>query len=393
MAKYKSLDDIFADEEFIDLLDSVEKKVKRYLDPEIEQFKEINDFYRENYREPLQVEHLGKERRLYNRLKGIRASEERMQKLKPFDEFNLLKLNTEVEFMVSESTEEKSYSTLDDFFNDASDLFGDNIELQNSLLDTSRYENYKQTRKQPDYIARQKKVDNFENYEAIFNQVRRDITEGKRQVVRVKNSQQINTGDFFILKGIMLYVEKKGERFKTETGYKNARLSVVYENGKKSDILMNSLAAGLRRSDAYKVTDRKEDMLNNSNIENVAMGSIYVLKSKSQNPQIANIPNLYKIGVTTGDLNKRLSNAENESTYLYAPVTIVAEYEVYNFNARKLETTLHHILSRKQLDINIKAPNGKYIKPREWFIVSLDELDRIINEIMMQLNLLNLSRF
>ncbi len=325
MAKYKSLDDIFADEEFIDLLDSVEKKVKRYLDPEIEQFKEINDFYRENYREPLQVEHLGKERRLYNRLKGIRASEERMQKLKPFDEFNLLKLNTEVEFMVSESTEEKSYSTLDDFFNDASDLFGDNIELQNSLLDTSRYENYKQTRKQPDYIARQKKVDNFENYEAIFNQVRRDITEGKRQVVRVKNSQQINTGDFFILKGIMLYVEKKGERFKTETGYKNARLSVVYENGKKSDILMNSLAAGLRRSDAYKVTDRKEDMLNNSNIENVAMGSIYVLKSKSQNPQIANIPNLYKIGVTTGDLNKRLSNAENESTYLYAPVTIVAE--------------------------------------------------------------------
>lgn len=387
MAKYKSLDDIFSDEEFIDLLDSVEKKIKRYLDPEIEQFKEINDFYRENGREPLQVKHLGKERTLYNRLKGIRASEERMKKLKPFDEFNLLNIDNEKGFIIAETTEERSYSTLDDFFNDASDLFGDNIELQNSLLDTSRYESYKQTRKQPDYIAKQKKVDNFENYEAIFNQVRRDITEGKRQVVRVKNSQQINTGDFFILKGIMLYVEEKGEIFETKTGYKNARLSVAYENGTKSNILMNSLAAGLRRSDSYRVTCRKEDMLNNSNIENIAMGSIYVLKSKSQNPQIANIPNLYKIGVTTGDLNKRLSNAENESTYLYAPVTIVAEYEVYNFNARKLETTLHHILSGKKLDINIKAPNGKYIKPREWFIVSLDELDRIINEIMMQLNL------
>lgn len=387
MAKYKSLDDIFSDVEFMNLFDSVSQVKRQYLDPEIEQFKEINDFYRENNREPLKVESLGKERKLYNRLKGIRANEERMRKLKSFDEFNLLKLDNEEDVMVAEPTQEKVYSTLDDFFNDASDLFGDNIELQNSLLDTSRYENYKQTRQQPDYIAKQKKVENFENYEAIFNQVRRDITEGKRQVVRVKNSQQINAGDFFILKGIMLYVEEKGEIFETETGYKNARLSVAYENGTKSNILVNSLAAGLRRSDCYRVTYREEDMLNNSNIENIAMGSIYVLKSESHDAQITNIPNLYKIGVTTGDLKKRLANAENESTYLYAPVKIVAEYEVYNFSARKLETTLHHALDEKQLDIEIQAPNGKYIKPREWFIVDLTELERIINEIVIQMNL------
>lgn len=387
MAKYKSLDDIFSDVEFMNLFDSVSQMKRQYLDPEIEQFKEINDFYRENNREPLKVESLGKERKLYNRLKGIRANEERMRKLKSFDEFNLLKLDNEEDVMVAEPTQEKVYSTLDDFFNDASDLFGDNIELQNSLLDTSRYENYKQTRQQPDYIAKQKKVENFENYEAIFNQVRRDITEGKRQVVRVKNSQQINAGDFFILKGIMLYVEEKGEIFETETGYKNARLSVAYENGTKSNILVNSLAAGLRRSDCYRVTYREEDMLNNSNIENIAMGSIYVLKSESHDAQITNIPNLYKIGVTTGDLKKRLANAENESTYLYAPVKIVAEYEVYNFSARKLETTLHHALDEKQLDIEIQAPNGKYIKPREWFIVDLTELERIINEIVIQMNL------
>ncbi|MFR7898284.1 hypothetical protein, partial [Turicibacter sanguinis] len=215
------------------------------------------------------------------------------RKLKPFDEFNLLVLNVEPGVMVTESLEEKSYSTLDEFFSDASDLFEDNIELQSSLLDTSRYENYKQTRKQPDYIAKQKKVEDFEDYEAIFNQVRRDITEGKRKVVRVKNSQQINAGDFFILKGIMLYVEEKGEIFETEKGYKNARLNVAYENGTKSNILMNSLAAGLRRSDCYRVTYCEEDMLNNLNIENISMGSIYVLKSQSDDVQIANIKNLY----------------------------------------------------------------------------------------------------
>lgn len=387
MAKYKSLDEIFSDVEFSNLLDSVSQTKRQYLDPEIEQFKEISDFYRENNREPLKVDCLGKERKLYNRLKGIRADEKRIRKLKPFDEFNLLENDNEEGIIVAEPDQEKVYSTLDDFFNDASDLFEDNIALQNSLLDTSRYENYKQTRKQPDYIAKQKKVENFENYEAIFNQVRRDITEGKRQVVRVKNSLQINAGDFFILKGIMLYVEEKGEVFENETGYKNARLSVAYENGTKSNILMNSLAAGLRRSDCYRVTYREEDMLNNLNIENIAMGSIYVLKSESQNTQISNINNLYKIGVTTGDLKKRLANAENESTYLYAPVKIVTEYEVYNFSARKLETALHHALANRKLDIEIQAPNGKLIKPREWFVVNLDELDRIINEIIVQINL------
>ncbi|MFR7898285.1 MAG: GIY-YIG nuclease family protein, partial [Turicibacter sanguinis] len=67
MAKYQSLDDIFSDVEFVSLLESVTKVKKEYLDPEIEQFKEINEFYRENNREPVKVNSLGKERTLYNR--------------------------------------------------------------------------------------------------------------------------------------------------------------------------------------------------------------------------------------------------------------------------------------------------------------------------------------
>ena len=60
MAKYKSLDEIFSDVEFSNLLDSVSQTKRQYLDPEIEQFKEISDFYRENNREPLKFDSLGK---------------------------------------------------------------------------------------------------------------------------------------------------------------------------------------------------------------------------------------------------------------------------------------------------------------------------------------------
>ncbi len=38
---------------------------------------------------------------------------------------------------------------------------------------------------------------------------------------------------------------------------------------------------------------------------------------------------LHKIGVTKGSVQQRIANAENEPTYLLAPVKVVAEFEIY----------------------------------------------------------------
>lgn len=381
MARYKTLDDIFNDPEFLELINVDVKPKAKYLDPEIEKFEEINQFYQENNTEPKKTS-LGKERTLHNRLNGIRNSPERIRKLKPFDRFGLLDERIEVEPLPVEN--EVKYDSLDDFFNDAEDLFEEHIELQQSLLDVSRYESYTK-RTQPDYIAKQRKIENFDFYEPIFKQVHREITEGKRQIIRIKNSQQIEKGDFFILKGVMLYVEDEGERFKSTYGEYDSRLSVVYENGKKSDMLKLSLGRALRNKDGYRVTVCNECILENSGEYSITTGYIYVLKSKSTLPQISEIKNLYKIGVTTNDVKKRLSNAHNEATYLYAPVEVVATFEIQNFNARKLETTLHHILAERQLNIDIPAPNGRKIKPKEWFIISIPELEDIIDDIMVKM--------
>jgi hypothetical protein len=55
-----------------------------------------------------------------------------------------------------------------------------------------------------------------------------------------------------------------------------------------------------------------------------ASGTVYVLRSKSDHPTVvANRELLHKIGVTGGDVVKRIGNARLDPTYLMADVEIV----------------------------------------------------------------------
>lgn len=49
-------------------------------------------------------------------------------------------------------------------------------------------------------------------------------------------------------------------------------------------------------------------------------GHIYVLRSLSEDPQIAGIRDLHKIGFSRGPVEKRIAGAAHDSTYLIAPV-------------------------------------------------------------------------
>ena len=134
------------------------------------------------------------------------------------------------------------------------------------------------------------------------------------------------------------------------------------------------------------VTDRLDSEVEIKN-DDIVTGYIYVLKSLSNNSQILSIKNLYKIGFTTGSIEKRIANAENESTYLYAPVKEVMQFKVINLKAESLETAIHHALAQYQLDVDILGPNGRKIKPKEWFVVDLDTISEIVNEIVAKLQI------
>lgn len=66
-----------------------------------------------------------------------------------------------------------------------------------------------------------------------------------------------------------------------------------------------------------------------------ASGTVHVLRSKSDHPTVvANRELLHKIGITGGDVVKRIGNAKLDPTYLMAEVEIVATYDLYNPNLR-----------------------------------------------------------
>lgn len=114
----------------------------------------------------------------------------------------------------------------------------------------------------------------------------------------------------------------------------------------------------------------------------LASGTIYVLRSRSDNPTVAaNREVLHKIGVTGGDVAKRIANAKLDPTFLMADVEIVATYTLYNINRVKLENLIHRVFAPAQLDIEIKDRFGNPVVPREWFFVPRFVIDDAVERI------------
>lgn len=376
--RYHSIDEIMDSPLFNEITTLPKKAPTIQYDLEVERFLEIVEFVKEHGREPQKVPNDLAERKLASRLIGIRKNSERVEHLKHYDEIGLLeKRQTEVEI--------PKISSIEDILKrGSSELLGDTVlnDSASSIFDTS---SLKKVTTMPDYVAKRKKIKDFVKYEELFKKCHREITEGKRKIVPFKNEQDIQPNSFFVLKGVLLYIETVGERKKIK-GKTNARLRCIFENGTESDMLLRSLSAELYKH-GRRVTDNEDTLLYHVREDDISTGFIYVLKSLSTNPQISSIKNLYKVGFTTGSVEKRIRNAENESTYLYAPVEIVATYQVYNMNGSKFETTIHHALADYNLDVMIQGPNGKMIVPKEWFVVTLEKLQEVIDDIVMKVNL------
>lgn len=396
----RSLDDIFNDPAANELLAKPKKKRVTY-DPEVEKFKEIENWVKEhNGKEPEKTTDLSRlgERKLASRLKGIREDLERIELLKPYDELGLLKTeNQNVSLKEKVSQEKKTFNSLDDILNDDSALFDNSGQSLNSkLFDTGSLNAYKKSQENvAKNKSKRKAMDDFNKYRPLFKQVQAELTSGKRHLIRYGNNK-LKLHGFYVLQGQLMYIESIGAEFKnnnrsdTDT---DARLHVIYDNGTENFPLRNGLIASLygskQRGGGGKIVTEPDDKFEFGEDDQVT-GYIYVLKSLSNNADVKRIQEdhpLYKVGFTSGTVERRIANAENESTYLYGPVKVVAEYQVINLNPEALETALHHALVQYRLDVDIKAGNGRIIHPREWFVVDLNTITDIVNEIMSKLQM------
>ena len=356
------------DDDDLGLLDVKPKQAVAMTEAErqAEEFLEVADFYREHGREPENDLTKMQEASLAMRLNGLRSNPDRATALVDLDEFGLL-----VPVKMPES--------IDDIFED------DDLNLLDDSSGDSIFNlrHVPQNIEMPDHIAQRAPCADFDTFEPLFKQCHAALKSGKRTLLPFANEQQIQKGQFFVLKGILTYVAEVGEKEKI-SGKTNARLHCIFENGTESDMLLRSLARELYK-DGRRVTeheDRLMDDLNNISDEDSQTGIIYVLKSLSTNPEIAAIKDLYKIGFSTVPVEERIKNAADDPTYLMARVHPVVAFDCFNLNPQKLELLLHKFFGKVCLEVDVFDKSGKRYTPREWFIAPLPVIEEAIELII-----------
>ncbi len=397
-----SLNDIFNDPDSTTLLAPKKSKINNTFDPEIEKFKEVQEWITDHDgKEPEKTSDLSRlhERGLASWLIGVRRDAERIEFLKPYDKLGLLKeKNQEISNQEKIKHEKMDFDSLDEILNDDSVLFSSSNQksLNAKLFNTGKLKEIRHEQENvPKNKSKCKKMDDFGKYKPLFDQIHADLASGRRKLVPFEQNE-VGLHKFYILNGQLIYIESIGSDFanKTRSSSKtDARLHVIYDNGTENYPLRNGLIASLygsrKRHNYGKAISEPTDKFEFESDDQVT-GYIYVLRSLSKNPEVRRIQEdhpLYKVGFTSGTVEHRIANAENESTYLYGPVKEVAEYQVINLNPEALETALHHALAQYRLEVDIKAANGKTIHPREWFIADFDTINNLINEIISKLRI------
>ena len=234
-------------------------------------------------------------------------------------------------------------------------------------------------------IADKTPCEDFDTFRSLFELVKQELDDGSRKSLRFGKDTSIEVGNFFILGGQLVYVAEIGEEFKAPNGESDARLRAVYSNGTESNILRRSLQRALYKDEAgRRLTDPDMGPLFSGEMDegDLASGTIYVLRSKLDHPIVNKSRDvIHKIGVTGGDVKSRIGNPKTDPTYLMADVEVVATYELFNINRKKLEVLIHKFFNNARLDIQIEDRFGNPVVPREWFLVPLFVIDEVVEKI------------
>lgn len=220
-------------------------------------------------------------------------------------------------------------------------------------------------------VASRKVCREFEKFQPIFERVISDLSNGARVGRERIVKEDFKVGNTFIVGGQLAYIAKKGEEFpSTSDGDMDARLRVIYDNGTESEPLMRSLQRALNKDERGRVVSIADAGPLFSDATENETGTIYVLRSLSEAPNVLPFRDaMVKIGVTGQDVKRRIANAEREATYLLAPVEIVDTYTLYNVNRNKLEKMLKQVFASSRIELSVPDRFGDLVKPSEWFLI------------------------
>tara|TARA_R110002096_G_scaffold171560_8_gene344716 strand:- start:811 stop:2016 length:1206 start_codon:yes stop_codon:yes gene_type:complete len=338
-------------------------------------FEDIQRFYEESGRAPLHGEDGDIFERLYAvRLDRLRALKECRELLEPLDHQGILG--------VAPASTEKD-ADLDD--EELLKQLG--VEDATAPLTELKHVRPAAEKRAAEEIARREQCSDFEKFKPLFEQIQSDLKSGLRITRQIRKGAGflkagVSAGQFYIIGGQIAYIAKVGEPIRATNGEFDARLRVIFDNGTESNLLLRSFQRALYNDEASRMVSDNEDgplFSGDAGDGDQESGTIYVLRSKSDLPQIRdNRSVIHKIGVTGGDPKRRIANAEKEATYLLAGVEIVREYKLFNINRTKLEKLIHRIFAPARLDFEITDRFGNPFKPTEWFLAPIDAIDQAV---------------
>jgi hypothetical protein len=383
--------DLTDDELLAELGVSIEQKHQRTYTAKEERiiagFEDILRFRDEHGRAPQHGEQRDIFERLYAvRLDRLRELEDCRTLLASMDKHGLLEASSGSSHAVIEALDDDALLT--ELGSAADDSAADDSAADD--ITQLRHVQSRDERRAAEEIANRERCIDFGKFQPLFADAQAELDSGIRSTRPfVKDAgflkADIGVGQFFILGGQMAYVAEVGEAIKAPNGEVDARLRVIYSNGTESNLLRRSLQRALYKDEAgRRVTEPAAGPLfaGESHDDDQASGTIYVLRSKSDHSVVAaNREVLHKIGVTGGDVLRRIANAKIDPTYLMAEVEIVATYELFNINRVKLENLIHRIFEPARLHIKIPDRLGKLITPREWYLVPHFVIDEAVERI------------
>ena len=117
--------------------------------------------------------------------------------------------------------------------------------------------NFKLEKNKTDFVARRKTCKDFEKFRTLFETIHEDLRQNKRKLLDF-TEKDLNQGRFFILEGIMVYVDQVDlvtREFKDKTQgirkRQDSRIRCIFENGLESNMYFRSLQKLLYKDGIY----------------------------------------------------------------------------------------------------------------------------------------------
>lgn len=404
---YQSLADILANDNNGLLANIIARPTLSIDDNLVSQFQEINEFVKQHGHSPSEQNPKSngfEEKKLARRLASLKQDTEKVDILKPYDNFGLLtelKPNPNAE-PLKQTQVKQTPTSIDDILRmDSQGLLAQLGGIDSSLLahtdNRSILDRASPDQFSDELVAKRKICEDFDKFSPIFSLIHEAMRTKQYHKAAFSSVKDIREGSVFVLNGLVCYVASIYQAETRKNERNQQRLRLIFANGTESNMLIRSLASAQYRHDAdsYQVVitapewqnldllsgfadTPTHDMANLQNQNGRKLtGIVYVAKLKKPRIELAKYCNLHKIGFSKNRGELRAKSSQMDATFLFSEVDIIAEWALYDSNPQQVEYRLHQFFHNQRLNMTLKVGSQEY-KPNEWFDVDIVNIEKAL---------------